>query len=455
MNVIPANGRGIKPLLHATVCAELSRNRHCELACFAVVVLGFLTMLEVFSRLGIALGLSLLVGLQRQRRYARLAGFRTFPLIALFGALCALLAEIFGGWILAGGLAALAIIIVGGNLPRLREGGERSGVTTEVTMLLMFAVGAYVMIGSPAVAIATCGAVVALLHFKPQMHSLAEKIGDRDFTAIVQFALISLVILPVLPNQVFGPFQVLNPFRIWLMVVLIVGISLGGYVAYKLVGARAGAWASGIFGGLVSSTATTVSVARQSKHNPGDTSIGVFVIMMASSITFIRVGILVSAMAPSFLQTAIVPLATLFGVLVLLSLFSLRGRGAEAPARTEQKNPTELKSALFFGLLYGVILLVIAAANQYFGQQGLYVAALISGLTDMDAISLSISQLVNSAGINADTGWRLIVVAAMANLVFKAATVGFLGERKLFLRVAIGFGITALTGMALMIFWRG
>src|SRR5688572_21356538 len=171
-------------------------------------------MLEVFSRLGIALGLSLLVGLQRQRTDARLAGFRTFPLIALLGALCGLLAEIHGEWILAGGLGALAIIIVGGNLPLLRESGESRGVTTEVTMLLMFAVGAYVMTGTPGVAIAICGAVVVLLHLKPQMHSLAAKIGDRDFTAIVQFALISLVILPVLPNRAFGPFQVLNPFKI-------------------------------------------------------------------------------------------------------------------------------------------------------------------------------------------------------------------------------------------------
>jgi uncharacterized membrane protein (DUF4010 family) len=364
------------------------------------------------------------------------------------------LAEIHGGWILAGGLAALSVIIVGGNLPLLRDGGERPGVTTEVTMLLMFAVGAYVMVGSPGVAIATCGAVVVLLHLKPQMHSLAAKIGDRDFTAIVQFALISLVILPVLPNRVFGPFQVLNPFKIWLMVVLIVGISLGGYVAYKLVGARAGAWASGIFGGLISSTATTVSVARQSKHNAAESGMGVFVIMMASSITFIRIAILVSATAPAFLHAAIVPLATLFGVLVLLSLFSLRGHASEGPARTEQKNPTELKSALLFGLLYGVILLVIAAANQYFGQRGLYVAAVISGLTDMDAISLSISQLVNSAGIDAEMGWRLIVVAAMANLAFKAAMVGFLGERNLFIRVLIGFAVTAATGVTLLIFWH-
>ena len=122
-------------------------------------------MSEIFSRLGIALGLGLLVGLQRQRTDARLAGFRTFPLVTLLGALCGLLAETYGGWIVAGGIGGLALIIVGGNLPLLRVSEERPGVTTEVTMLVMFALGAYLMAGATAVAIATCGAVVVLFGF--------------------------------------------------------------------------------------------------------------------------------------------------------------------------------------------------------------------------------------------------------------------------------------------------
>ena len=409
---------------------------------------------ETFSRLGVALGLGLLVGLQRQRTDARLAGFRTFPLVTVLGALCGLLAPSFGGWIVAVAFGGLALIIVGGNLPlRRAEEEERPGITTEVAMLVMFAVGAYLMAGSPAIATAVGGAVAVLLHLKPQMHTLAAKIGDRDFTAIMQFVLISLVILPVLPNRSYGPFLVLNPFKIWLMVVLIVGISLGGYIVYKFLGVRAGTWAGGVLGGLISSTATTVSLARRSKQSPQPSGLAAFVILVASAIVFVRLGVLIGATAPQFVPAALVPLVVMFVVLALLGGWNLRGGAAGSSSMPEQENPTELKPAIIFGLLYAGVLLAVAAAREYFGQGGLYVVAVLSGLTDMDAITLSVTQMVNSGQISAGTGWRLILVAAMANLVFKAGTVAVLGERRLFWRVAVSFGIAAAAGAALLLFW--
>lgn len=407
-------------------------------------------MIEIFGRLGIALGLGLLIGLQRERTDARLAGFRTFPLVTLFGALSGLLAESYGGWIVAGGLLALALIIVGGNLPLMRGGGEPPGVTTEVTMLVMYSVGVYLMTGDLAVAIAICGAVAVLLHLKPQLHSLAAKIGDRDFTAVMQFALISLVVLPVLPDRYYGPYEVLNPFRIWLMVVLIVGISLSGYVAYKLLGVRAGSWAAGILGGLISSTATTVSVSRRSADVPGTAQLSAFVILVASAIVFLRVGILIGATAPSFLRSALLPLLAMFAVLIVVGGINLRGSGREAGPPPEQGNPTELRSALLFGLLYALVLLAVAAANTAFGDRGLYVAAVLSGLTDMDAITLSIAQLVSTGEVAPETGWRLILVAAMSNLAFKAGIVAMVGGRPLLGRVGVGFGVAGVVGAGLL-----
>jgi uncharacterized membrane protein (DUF4010 family) len=170
---------------------------------------------------------------------------------------------------------------------------------------------------------------------------------------------------------------------------------------------------------------------------------------------FLRVAILIGATSPSFLRAAMVPLGTMFVVLALLGWTNLRRRGNGPSSMSEQSNPTELKPALLFGALYAAVLLVVAAANQRFGQQGLFLAAAISGLTDMDAITLSVTQLVNREEIVADTGWRVILVAAMANLAFKAATVAVLGERKLFLRVAVGFGAAAAAGAALLIFKMG
>ncbi|MCX6907119.1 MAG: MgtC/SapB family protein, partial [Verrucomicrobia bacterium] len=219
---------------------------------------------RTFYLLGIALGLGLLVGLQRERSSAaRLAGFRTFPIITVFGTVCALLAQQFGGWVLAAGFLAISAVAFTGCQAKMKLGEPEPSLITEMSILLMYAVGAYLTVGPTAVAVTIGGGVAVLLYLKPQLHGLATKIGEADFRAVMQFVLISLVILPVLPNQAYGPYEVLNPHRIWLFVVFIVAISLAGYVAYKFFGQSAGAMISGVLGGLISSTATTVSYARR------------------------------------------------------------------------------------------------------------------------------------------------------------------------------------------------
>src|SRR5688572_9783050 len=185
----------------------------------------------LFLNLATSLGLGLLVGLQRERANSQLAGIRTFALITLLGSISALLAQEFGGWIIAAGLIALALFTFSANRAKLESGQPEPGMTTEVAILLMFAIGAYLMIGRRSIAVAAGGAVLVLLHFKQPLHLFVKRIGEKDLHAIVRLALISLVILPVLPNRTYGPLGVLNPFEIWLMVVLIVGISLAGYLA--------------------------------------------------------------------------------------------------------------------------------------------------------------------------------------------------------------------------------
>lgn len=406
----------------------------------------------LFLRLGLALGLGLLVGLQRQRTNARLAGIRTFPLVTLLGAVTGALAGAHGGWILAAGFVGVAIVVVGGSLPHRRHDGEPAGLTSAIALLLMFALGAYLVAGSAGIAIAIGGAVVVLLHFKPQMHALAGKLEDREFAAVVQFVVLSLVILPVLPNRTFGPYQVLNPYKIWLMVVLMVGMRLVGYIAFKFVGSGAGAWASALLGGFVSSTATTVSTARANKESPGDVSLATFVILVACGISFVRLALLVASTAPDFLSTALPALATLFGVLFIGGWVNSRiGRSEHAPV-VAPGNPAALKTPLMFGTLYAVMLVVIAAANERFGHEGVYVAASLSGLTDMDAITLSVTNLVNADKIPAATGWRVIVVAALANLVFKGTAVAIIGERRLVARVWTVFAAAAAACAALLLF---
>lgn len=405
--------------------------------------------------LAIALGLGLLIGLQRERTVATIAGFRTFPIVTLFGTLCGILADSLGGWIVAAGLLSVAALVVAGNLANLRSETPDPGITTEVTLLAMFIIGAYLSHGAAAVAVVLTATLAVLLHLKPEMHGLAKRMGDPEFRAIMQFVVIALLILPVLPDAKFGPFGVLNPHKIWWMVVLISGISLAGYVAYKLLGDRGGAIAGGLLGGLISSTATTVSYARRSREAKGGAPLMALVIMLAGSIVFIRVIIAIFIMAPQLVSAIAPPIVAMFFAMALLSAGVWFFARKHHIRLSEQKNPTELKSALVFTALYALVLLTVAAAKEYFGERGLYAVAVLSGLTDMDAITLSTAQIAGAGQITTSVAWRLILVASLANLVFKAATVSVLGTRELATWVWGLFLLALAAGGAVIVFWPG
>jgi len=203
-----------------------------------------------FAQLAISLLLGFLIGLQRQRTEASIGGIRTYSLIAAFGTVSGWLAQEYGAWVIGAGFAALAALLVVSNVLVARDGHHDSGQTSEVAALLLYGIGAYLVTGDFGVAVVLGGVIAVLLHYKDPLHAFAARIGERDVTAIMQFVLISLVILPVLPNRNFGPYETLNPFQVWLMVVLIVGISLAGYVAHKLIGSGRGAVFAGLVGGL-------------------------------------------------------------------------------------------------------------------------------------------------------------------------------------------------------------
>ncbi len=407
----------------------------------------------LFRQLGIALGLGLLVGLQREHSDSALAGIRTFSLVTLFGALSALLAQSFGGWIVAAGFVAVAAIIVIGNVAKLRNGQADPGLTTEIAMLLMYGVGAYVVVGHEAIAIAVGAGAAVLLQYKGQLHGISNKLGDEDLRAIMQFALISLVILPVLPDKTYGPYLVLNPRQIWWMVVLIVGLSLAGYIAYKFFGERAGVLLGGTLGGVISSTATTVSYSRRAASAPETSRLAAIVIMTASTVVFARVLIEIAVVAPNFLINATPPIAAMLILFVIFSAVAwFRGRD-EQTSMPEQHNPSELKTAFVFALIYAIVLVAVAAAKDRFGSRGLYVVAGLSGLTDVDAITLSTAQLVNAGTLDADQGWRIILVALMSNILFKGATVAMIGHRFVFSKIVWYYAASIAAGLLLILLW--
>ncbi|HBO44077.1 MAG TPA: MgtC/SapB family protein, partial [Planctomycetaceae bacterium] len=243
---------------------------------------------ELFGQLGISLLLGLLVGLQREHA-AAMAGLRTFPLITLLGSVAAMLGLEFGGWVVAAGWIGVLGILVTAKLLKIKQADFSHGTTTDAAVLLMFGVGALLVVGPMVVAVAIGGGVAVLLQFKPELHDFSRRLGDADLRAIMQFVLITCIILPVLPNKTYGPLDVLNPREIWLMVVLIVGMSLGGYITYKFLGRNARILLGGFLGGAISSTATTASYSRRAGGDSLGLSAAAVVILIASTVVFGRV----------------------------------------------------------------------------------------------------------------------------------------------------------------------
>jgi len=408
---------------------------------------------SAFSSLGIALGLGLLVGLQREQVATQLAGLRTFALITVLGTICGFLASNFGGWVIASGFLALIGALMTGHVAELRGEKVESGVTTEVAALAMFALGAYIVVGYREVAIVIGAGIAVLLHFKGQLHGIAARLGE-DSKSIMQFALISMVILPILPNRSYGPYDVLNPRQIWLMVVLIVGIGLGGYIVYKFFGQKAGLLLAGVLGGIISSTATTVSYSkRAAKQELADTPAAI-VILLASTVSCALVLVEIGVVAPGFLRIALAPLVIVVTTLGVLSVPWWFMNSKDSTGMPPHGNPSEIKGALYFAVLYTFILFAITAVKDTYGSRGLYVVAAASGLAEVHALALSTSQLVETGRLNGSEGWRIIALALISHLAFKGATVIVLGTRSLWRKVALPYVLAIAVAIGIALWWH-
>jgi uncharacterized membrane protein (DUF4010 family) len=401
----------------------------------------------------IALGLGLLVGLQKERTASPLAGLKTFALVSVMGAVSALLSTTSGPWVMVAALLSVTALMVIGNVVAMHGGRNDPGQTTEAAVLLTFLLGALVVIGPREVAIVLGATTAMLLHLRDELKHLVARLSDSDVRAVMQFLVIWLVVLPVLPDQSYGPYQVLNPRQIWFMVVLIVGLNLLGYGAFRLTGERSGTLLAGVLGGVISSTATTMSYARQSKTLEGTARAAAVVVWIASGVVFVRILLEIGAVAPDFLPVAAGPMGVLLAVFVVAALATWRSSMPAGDSPLEPGNPSELKPALLFGALYAAVLFAIAAAEDLLGNAGLFATAAVSGLTDIDAITLSTSRLVATEVIDQGTGWRVILTAAMANMVFKFGIAASLGSREMARRLGVLFALAIAVGVGLIAFW--
>jgi uncharacterized membrane protein (DUF4010 family) len=409
-----------------------------------------LDLYQSFETYSLAILLGALMGLERERHKTRLAGLRTFILIVLFGSICGQISQIGGGgWILLAGTITVGALSAMVNILRIQE-ELKTGFTTAVALLVAFAIGILVAFDHKNTAIAISLATAVILYFKPQMHAFSQTIAGRDIKAIFQFGLLAFIILPVLPDQTYGPYNALNPSNIWLMVVMISGLNLVGYVTLKVVGQRWGGPFLGILGGLVSSTATTLSISRHTKTYSKFYLTGSVVIALASTVVLIRMAFLIGVIHLPLLRELTVPLLAMFAGGLLPVIFIWHKSTRDDTPVPETKNPTELKQAFLFGFIYALIIFSVSAAKDVFGQKGVYMVALISGLTDVDAITLSNSRLAAKEVLPLSQAAVSLIIAFVANLGFKLALVGIIGNLKMLRLTLICF--VCLTLPALLVF---
>lgn len=399
--------------------------------------------LELFETFLLSLGIGLLMGLERERNPASRAGLRTFGLVTLLGTVCAMLAVRTGSpWLLAAALLVVGVMMIAAY--HRQPDANDPGTTSVVALLLAFCFGAMIWYGYRTSAVTLSILSTILLYFKAELQSISKALTRRDITSVLQFCVLSLVILPILPNRNFGPYDTLNPYQVWWMVVLISGVSLAGYAALRIVGQRHGALLLGVLGGMASSTATTLVYSRHAQESPSLRPLSLVVILTANLVVLVRLTIVAGIVQPAILPTLLPVLGggLLAGIAFVAFAWRRMSGGGELP-QLDLRNPTELATALTFGAVYAVVLLLSAALSDKAGSLGLYAVALVSGLTDVDAITLSSLRLFGQEKLLAAAATTAILLATLANLVFKFGIVVSVAGRELAQRVLGGFAALA------------
>ena len=381
-----------------------------------------------------AMLMGLLIGLERQHAQrgdeALFAGVRTFPIIVLSGYLSGLLTRAGFTWVLPVALAGTCAIGVAGYVAK--AGGPHKGATSEFVVVLAFIFGALTALGFLIPAATFAVVTTLLLSIKAPLHHIAERLREDELYAILKFGIVSVIVLPLLPNRPYGPFQVLNPRLIWWMVVLISAVSMIGYVLMRLLGARQGVAVTGVLGGIASSTAVTFGLAQEARE-AADPLARYFAlgIVIASTIMFFRILLLAFVIEPGLAHALILPMALPVVIGTGVALFLWKQKGAEQEALLQVKNPMELGSAIKLGLFFAAVLFISRAAFHYFGSTGVYAAGALSGLADVDAFTISAARMAQQGVVAQGTAGSAILLAGAMNTLVKGGMAAFLGGRAL------------------------
>ena len=407
--------------------------------------------------LAAALAVGLLIGVERGWRDrdlaegGRVAGLRTFSLVGLLGGALAVLLTEFGAWPLLGGMVGLSFLLVVSYREASRASGNLS-ITTAVAMLLTLVLGALAASGAAVQALAAAVVVAVLLDQKPTLHRWLQLMQHRELTAALQLLVLSLVILPNLPDAGYGPYQALNPYRLWWAVVLIAGLSLAGHFAMRITGAHRGVFWTGVLGGLASSTAATLALARLAKQQPALAEAAAAGALAACGVMFLRIVVLLASVQPALLRPLGAPLVATGVVLLLLAVWQWRKRsGQGVPAQeVEPVAPFDLGTALGFGAFLAVMAVLVPAAKDWLGAPGIYALAALSGLADVDATVISVARLQGAGGLTVATAVLAVGLTTVANMVTKASIAWKIGGAAVGLPVLRGYAVAmALGGFAI------
>lgn len=409
-------------------------------------------LLSIARALGIALAVGVVVGLERGWRGrelpegGRVAGLRTFSLIGLLGGLLGLPES---PPVLAGiGLACVALLFAVSYRQVAATAGSLS-ITTAIAALATFALGALAARGHTVLALGTAVVVALLLDLKEELHGWLRLVQPAELNAVLQLGVLSAVILPLLPNQGYGPYGAINPFKLWIAVILVAGLSLLGHAASRWRGEQHGLLWTGVLGGLASSTAATLSLSRIAGRQPGLAAPAAAAIVAASGVMFLRMAVVISALEPALAWQ-------LGGYLVLLALAAFaaaawqwrrRDPGQRVQAAA-QARLFDLRSAVGFGLALGAIAVLVRAGEEFFGTVGIYGVAFLSGLADVDAIVISTVQMHAQGELAGAPTVAAILLAALANMLVKAGMSWSIGGGAVGLRVGAGFLAIAACGLA-------
>jgi uncharacterized membrane protein (DUF4010 family) len=400
-----------------------------------------------------ALAVGLLIGTERgwsardTEDIRLIGGIRTFGLVGLLGGLAALLGQQYGltAWISI--TLIFGLLVIAGYIAEQRNTGD-IGVTSPIALLLTFLLGSLALSDQRALA-AACAVVIALLlSLKQPLHSAVRRLSGEEVSGALKLLFISLVMLPVLPNEGYGPWRAFNPYATWWMVVLIAAIGFAAYSAIRVIGPRKGLLVSALLGGMVSSTAMTMTLARLSErtHMHAILACG---LLATSALMFPRVLLEVGVVNPALLGPLLLPLSICALTYASGALWFLHKADSEPANQPEPflKNPFELAPALRFAALLAVIAFLVEGGRRYFGDVGVYVVALLSGLTDVDAITLSLSRNA-IAELDSQVAVQGIYLAALSNSLVKGLLIALIGGRQLAVRTLPIMATGLLAGLA-------